>query len=64
MRRHGRRRGDEAVLFVVAIFEDSGQLGLVWQLHSYGWLDLQDTNKDYFNPAIRLLFGMIKYMEA
>lgn len=56
LRRHGRRRGDEAVLFAVAIFEDGGQLGLVWQLHSYNWLDLQDINKDYFNPTIRLLF--------
>ncbi len=54
--RHGHRRGDEAVLFAAAIFEDGGQLGLVWQLHSYDWLDLQDINEDYFNPPIRLLF--------
>lgn len=59
LRRHGRRRGDEAILFVTTIFEDGGQLGLVWQLHSDDWLDLQDINKDYFNPSIRL-----KYMEA
>lgn len=61
---HGRRRGDEAVLFVAAVFEDGGQFGLVRQLHSYDWLDLQDINKDYFNLSIRLLFWMIKYMEA
>lgn len=53
LRRRGRRCGDEAVLFVAAIFEDGGQLGLVWQLHSYNWLDLQDINKDYFNPSFR-----------
>lgn len=51
--RRGRRCGDEAILFVAAIFEDSGQLGLVWQLHSYNWFDLQDINKDYFNPSFR-----------
>lgn len=64
LRRHGGRRGDEAVLFAVAIFEDGGQLGLVWQLHRYNWLDLQDINKDYFNPATRRLYWMIKHTEA
>lgn len=57
LRRRRRFRGDEAVLFAVAIFEDGGQLGLVWQLHSFDWLDLQDIDKDDFNPAIMLLFG-------
>lgn len=64
LRRRGRRRGDEAVLFAAAIFEDGGPLGCVWQLHSYDWLDLRNINKDYFNPSIRLLFEMIKYMQA
>lgn len=64
LRRHGCHRGDEAILFAAAIFEDGGQLGLVWQLHSYDWLDLQDTSKDHFNPTINLLLWMIKYMEA
>lgn len=64
LRRRGRRRGDEAVLFAGAVFEDGGQLGLVWQLHSDHWLDLQDINKDYFNPSIRPLCEMIKYMQA
>lgn len=64
---HGRGdgRGNEAVLFAVAVFEDGGQLGFVWQLHGHDWLDLQDINKDdYFNQAIRRLFWMIKYTEA
>lgn len=54
LRRHGRRCGDEAVRFAAAFFEDGGQLGFVWQLHIYNWLDLQNINTDYFNPSIRL----------
>lgn len=42
LRRRGRHRGDEPVLLAAAIFEDGGQLGRVWQLHSYDWLDLRD----------------------
>lgn len=57
LRWHGCHCGDEAILFAAAIFEDCGQLGLVWQLHSYNWLDLQDINKDYFSPTIRLYCG-------
>lgn len=69
MQRCGCHRGDEAILFAVAIFEDGGQLGLVWQLHSCNWLDLEDIREDDFNPAIKikrmeahLFMGKIRYL--
>lgn len=56
--RRGRRRGDEAVRFAAAFFEDGGRLVLVWLLllllHSRGWFDLQSVNAERFNLSVRL----------